>query len=78
LLRRFVDTYKIYQFGSSRSGGYSTSTTTVSKICEYYNYKGDYVYYWAGVRQKTPVEIEEQRRLEDIGEYSPETKETMK
>ena len=30
------------------------------------------------IRQKTPVEIEEQRRLEDIGEYSPETKETIK
>jgi hypothetical protein len=55
------------------------------KITKYFGFvskrirdKGDYVYYWVGVRQKTSLEIDDQRRLEDIGEYSIETKEKMK
>ena len=40
---------------------------------------GDRVYFWIGVRHKTPEEIEKQRRLQDLGEYySPETQEEMK
>jgi putative DNA primase/helicase len=40
--------------------------------------KGEKLYFYIGVREKTTLEIEEQRRLEELGEYSPATQEEMK
>jgi putative DNA primase/helicase len=46
--------------------------------CKQYRDKGEKPYFWIGIRLKTHDEIDEQSRLEEIGEYSSVTQEAMK
>jgi hypothetical protein len=47
-------------------------------VCKQYRDKGEKPYFWIGVRLKTHSEIDEQSKLEELGEYSPATQEEMK
>ena len=84
-----MEMYELYQKFSIENGLAVESEQSFSRKMtspKIFGYKtkqlrdqGDKAYFYLGVRGKTPLEVEEQRRLEESGEfYSPETQEEMK